>query len=539
MFLSRIMNRSRDEERGSALIAVLGVMAVTAIIAVTVTASTVNSLGVTSSTRASVQARAAAEAGVDRALVDLQAACTTAFDSTTDPHYKYDLWYAMSSTSPAWNHGCPPDDAKLIRILSTGYASSPGVAGVSSGDSRTVEAVYAYIPVYVEVPQIDPAVYAHTMEGVFRNFVLNTASASIAADVMIKNGNVVCSNGATIDGSVILANGYVDLDRCNVNGDVHVSQWVNVGGTGTIITGDIMALGQGVAAGAEAVRLRSGIGEVQGSVYSAGDVRIEDLVRADVSLAGGSASEVRIDASGHVMGNVVSSGSIDNDGIVDGTVTSGFTGLAALPAPRVPDWTDIPYPSSSWDGYTEVMWSGSCSIDNAHAFWDSLATLTASTGNIVVNALGCGAAGLDFQNNIRNLVLSANISFVAWKFNVDKLVVDSNDTSTRYLWFAVPDQVDDDAPSCVGDAGGITLTSEADFQATIAAMVYTPCKITSDRNNWRGQYYGGSMEFLQQAVMTYVPVGVPGVDFDASLPPVMALDDALLGDRVSMRELGR
>jgi hypothetical protein len=382
-------------------------------------------------------------------------------------------------------------------------------------------------------------VYAHTMEGTFKNFVLNTAAASIAADVMIKNGNVICTNGATIDGSVILANGYVDLNRCTIKGDVHASKWVNAEGSGTVIHGDIIALGSGVAVGSDVVRIRSSITEVKGSIYAGGNIRIEDLIKGSVSLAGGASNDIRIDTSGRVMGDVVSSGTIDNRGTVDGTISTGFVGLAALPTPRVPDWTDIPYPTSSWSGYTEVMWSGSCSVGNSHPFWDNLATLTASTGNIVVNALGCGAAGLDFKNNTRSLVLSANVSFVAWKFNVDKLDVDSNNTTTRYLWFAVPDQVNDALPSCVGDAGGIKLTSEADFEPTIAAMVYTPCKITSDRNNWRGQYYGGTMEFLQQAIMTYVPVGVPGVDFDSSLPPVMVLDDALLGDRVSMRELGR
>ncbi len=537
MFLTRMTQR-RSSEQGSALIAVLGVMAVAAIIAVTVTTSTVHALGVTSSNRASVQARAAAEAGIDQALVDLQNTCTVTSQSLTAPRYEYVFSYALNSVSPSWQPGCPPDDAKLVRIVSTGHAEDPGVGGASSGDSRDIEAIYAYIPVYVEVPAIEPAVYAHTMEGTFKNFVLNSSAESIKADVQIKNGNVICLNGATIDGSVVLANGYVDLDRCNVNGDIHVSQTVNIDGSGTVVKGNIIALGQGSAVGSEVVRLRSGIGEVQGSVYAGGNIRVEDLVKGGVTLAGTASHVVRVDSSGRVMGDVVSSGTLNISGTVDGSTTSGLTGLAALPAPRVPDWTDIPYPSSSWGGYTEVMWSGDCNVGNSHAFWDGLATQTASTGNIVVNALSCGAAGINFQNNIRNLVLSANVSFIAWKFHVDKLVVDSNDTTTRYLWFMVPDNVNDDLPTCTGNAGTITLTNEADIDATISAMAYTPCKVISDRNNWRGQLYGGTMEFLQQAQLVYVPVGVPGVDFDASLPPIMALDDALLGDRVSYRELG-
>ena len=52
-------------DRGSALMAVIGIMAVTVVVGMTVTTATLQSLTVTSVTRASVQALAAAEAGVD------------------------------------------------------------------------------------------------------------------------------------------------------------------------------------------------------------------------------------------------------------------------------------------------------------------------------------------------------------------------------------------------------------------------------------------------------------------------------------------
>ena len=533
------------------MLAVLGLALVTSVIGVTVVTATINGLGVTSASRAGVQARAAAEAGVDRALVAIQGSCATSFTSASNPRYRYDLKYSVSTSTPVWVSGCPTNAATLIMITSIGYAANPTVTGASPSDSRTIEAVYANVPVYVQAPVIQPAVYANTMEGSFRNFVLNSSSASIAADVQIKNGNVICSNGATIDGSVLLANGYVELDRCDVNGAIHVSKYVDISGIGTVVKRDIIALGQGVAAGSDVVRLAGGIGEVRGSIYSAGNVRIGDLVQGNVSLPGSAANFVRVDSSGQVQGSVVSSGGVivSGSGRIDGTTSTNFTGLAALPAPRVPDWTDIGYPHpSAWNGYTVIPWpttTSSCSIGNANAFWDSLATRSATVGNIVVDARACGAAGLDFQNNIRNIELSANITFIAWKFNVDKLVATTNSAVTRYLWFMVPDDYTTPAatptcpvtPNAATPVGTITLTNEANIAPTIAAMAYTPCKIVSDRNYWRGQLYGGTMEFLQQAQLTYVPVGVPTVNFEASLPPILILSSSKLGGKVSLREL--
>jgi len=556
MFLNLNRLFPQRDERGSTMLAVLGLALVTSVIGVTVVTATINGLGVTSSTRAGVQARAAAEAGVDRALVAIQSGCATTFESTTVPRYKYDLKYSINTAAPTWVPGCPTSAATLIKITATGYAANTTVTGASSNDSRTVEAVYANVPTYVAAPVIQAAVYANTMEGDFKNFVLNSETASIAADVQIKNGNVICSNGATIDGSVLLANGYVKLDRCDVNGAIHVSKYVDVSGTGTVVKKDIIALGQGSVAGSDVVNLRSGIGEVRGNVYSSGNLQINGLVTGNVSLSGTSTNSVKVGSSGRVQGNVVSSGTVavTGTGAINGTTSTNFTGLAALPIPRVPDWTDIPYPHpTAWAGYTVLVWptTTNCTVDKNDPFWIDLSTKSAAIGNIVVDARGCGAAGLTFPSNSTDLVLSANITFIAWKFTVNKLIAKTpvGASTTRYMWFIVPDNYSDTGadgkptptcPATVNPAtpvGTISLNSEADIAPTIAAMAYTPCKIISDRNNWRGQLYGGTMEFLQQATLTYVPVGVPGVNFEASLEPILVLTGSKLGGRVTFREL--
>lgn len=528
-------------ERGGAMVAVLGLMGVTMVIGVTVTASTINAVGITSSTRAATQARAAAEAGIDRALVDVQTTCVTTFASTTDPVYNYTLEY---KNEPAdWAVGCPPDDADYIKILSTGFASDPGTAGATSGDSVLLEAIYAYVPIYTEVPQFDPAVYAHAIEGTLQNLQLSTASATIQADVHIKNGNVICTNGANVQGSILLGNGYAHLDRCHVTGSIHASKYIYVTGNSSDIGKGLYANGDGVAEADNVITVHN-YGTVIADIVGEGNILIEGQAEGDVTANGTTTSKVTINSSGaKVFGDVVSSGAaeVKNNGSVNGTISQNVTGLAPLSYPRIPEWTDITYPTNSpWDGYHVMNWSGSCDIGSNHTFWASLTSASATHGKILVDAMAaCGASGLTFRNNIDLLLLSGNMTFIAQNFLVDKLYVDSADGPNYNMWFMVPDNVTEELPTPSQYSGNcnVYLTNEADFQPAISAFVYTPCKITSDRDKWRGQFYGGTMEFMQQAIMTFVPVGVPGVDFDASLPPILVVSDGVLGGRVSLREM--
>jgi hypothetical protein len=82
------------------------------------------------------------------------------------------------------------------------------------------------------------------------------------------------------------------------------------------------------------------------------------------------------------------------------------------------------------------------------------------------------------------------------------------------------------------------LNNESDIPITVSVMVYTPCKIFSDRNGFRGQLYGGEVQFTSQAKLTFAPVGIPGVDFSGGVPPTMVLESGHLGNRVGVRELG-
>jgi hypothetical protein len=553
MFMTRVKlfpRQSLSDERGSTLLAVIGVMAVTAIIAVTVTAATVNGLGVTSSSRASVQSRAAAEAGIDVTVVGLETAtglnsCGAKFGLYNSaagavPHYETKV---QIDPGTGWVTGCPTSASTKVKIISTGFAQADGVAGASSGDKSFLEAVYTYIPAQVTIPSIGSAVYAHTISGVLKNFTLDSSINNVAADVQIKNGNAICTNGAAIAGNLILGNGYAALDNCTVTGTVHVSQYVSLNGGASLVKGDVIAAGQAVPAASNVISIANG-STVDGSLLSSGKVSVTSspgsLVKGNITVAGSATSDAKVANNSKVNGYVQSSGTISNLGTIVGAKTQHVTGLVPPPVPLVPNWSEIPFPtpfsSTTWaaQGFQELVWNGPCVISGVDPSWTALSNLTVPT---VVNTLTkCGAAGLSTDSNVKTLTLKTNIAFASNAFNIGKLNVLSSDTTARRIWLFVPDNNSaDGVPTCVAPSGNITMSNETNIAPVVSVMAYTPCKFYSDRDGWRGQIYGGEVEFGQQAKLTFVPVGVPGVDLSGNpyVPPV----PAHLGVRISLRDL--
>lgn len=548
MFLSRI-SRARQDDRGGALMGVIALVGVTGIIAAMVGTVSVGSLQTTNDVAASVEARGAADAGINAAelAVRTPGACPASgvITQTVAPAYSVRIQH---DTGSGWVDGCPPVEATQVRFLATGSAERSTFGSGSTGDERVVEAVYQYIPQYVEVPDLDPAVYAYTIEGVLKTFILDTADITIAADIQIKTGNFVCSNGAQVNGDVVLADGYADLTACTITGSVHATDYVKMTNA-SVVREDVLAVGDGVAGTSDVVHVSAG-SEVRGSIFSGGNVSIlssaASLVKGNVTAHRDTSTKVIVANGSTVEGNVLSSGMIQRNGAILGTESTGVEGLSAPPAPRVPDWTDIPWAVSSqadfeattWyqQGFTNrVVWSGDCTVGSLDPRWVELQTYLTPT---VIDATAC-VGGVRTLNNLSpDLALKTDIAFFADSFTFEKLYMASADTSVpRDLYFIVPDNTADHLPTCTGESGGIHITTEANIQPSVSAFVYTPCKILSERDGWRGQLYGGQVDFNQQAQMTYVPTSPPGIDFSASLPPVFVLDDAFLGDRLSIREV--
>ena len=205
MFLNLKTNVRPFNERGSALMAVLGVMAVTMVIGLTITAATVNGLKVTSTNKALVQSRAAAEAGLAVVVAGLsKGSCLTTVPSTNPTsnsvvEFQDNLGIRVDSC----------DIASQVKITSIGTAQSFGVGGAESGDKSTVEAVYPYS----RTPS-GAAIYLATGAN-FNNGGAITSSATVPA-IQVKTGNLNCDNNTVITGSVVVVAGSISLKSCTV-----------------------------------------------------------------------------------------------------------------------------------------------------------------------------------------------------------------------------------------------------------------------------------------------------------------------------------
>lgn len=205
-------------------------------------------------------------------------------------------------------------------------------------------------------------------------------------------------------------------------------------------------------------------------------------------------------------------------GTVVGTVGWNIESLAGPPRPAVAPWLDLPYASlpfsqTVWaqaaEPYREYVWTGPCTVDRNSLEWTALAALTA-TGPVVVNALGCGATGFNTASDLSDLAIFDHVAFIAHSFNFTKLYIQSAVPSERvYVHFIVPDDVINSQPSCASPSGNIILNSERNTETNVTAFAYSPCKIYSDRDYWKGQMYGGEVEFGQQAKMIFAPASPP------------------------------
>ncbi|TFC04616.1 hypothetical protein [Cryobacterium mannosilyticum] len=197
------------------MMAVIGVMAVTVVIGLTITAATVNGLGVTSSNKALVQSRAAAEAGVSVVVAGMSGAgsCPATFASSANPKYSATVEYLNAAGTPV---SCTV--ASQVKITSTGTSQSLGVSGASSGDTSTVEAIYPYTPALTPGTVSSGAAIYLANGANFNNGGLITSSATVPA-IQVKTGNLDCDNNTVITGSVVVVTGSISLKSCTVTQD--------------------------------------------------------------------------------------------------------------------------------------------------------------------------------------------------------------------------------------------------------------------------------------------------------------------------------
>ncbi|WP_349898772.1 hypothetical protein [Parafrigoribacterium soli] len=565
MNMVSLSRRLRSAERGAAMIAVIGLMLVGMVVTSLILSSIVSGFGSTTSTRAGVQSQAAATAGVDVALAALTTgtSCSPTYTSSTAPTYTASLSYTTASSvtsATAWVAGCPTADAQFVKITSVGAALSKGVAGNSTGNTKSVEAIYNRAVASPPIGVSGPAIYSYSSQYFGGSGTLVSQDGTNDANVMVKTGDVSCSGGAASQGDLVVNNGNVTLSgSCGVLGNlwasgtgkgaIKLSGGVSVGGNAigsslTVNSGTIngstwttgtTSLSSAVVGGGVTVTAGAfssgGSNAIGGDIWSSGasNVTNGDAVKGNataqtLALTGGNigtSTSNRAWARGSVTG--VSWYSI-NAALTAKSVQSGVTaqggvtvvpagpgpGPAAQPtpaAPTVPNWINFAYSQSDWAGFSQYNLGTNCDFDALTAAVNSFAG-----GKGIIDARGCTSPLV--ESTYQRLILNNDLVIISTLgFSLGNGGGFTSDAPHK-LWLITPDTTSESPTSPTCPAGSsVNVTGAFYFSPNLSTIIYSPCKVYIGSGiNFYGQVFAGGASVDGNAHLYYTPVGLPGYD---------------------------
>lgn len=510
MFPLRSYTQARRDDKGVALVGVIGLMAVGVIITAVVSTATISALSYSSLTRSGVQSQAAAEAGIADARAGLiDGTCVTnggVYNATAEggPNYFATVWLPSGTD---WVRGCPTGTSTTVRILSSGYSNPAG------DDAAHLEAVLSDVESSGGVIPSGPALYAYNSDGFTGGGTIVSLNGEIA-EIMIREGDISCTGGADGTANLVINNGDLNVGGgCQIRGNVWVEGDARLSGGGEIggnLVADAVDMTTWVggnlwADGPLSVRNGRGIG---------GNATADSLTISSSTISGNAwiYGNTHFGWSGRVAGNLTTK-SRTNQGNGAGTVGSqtivpggpGPSPFLQPPTPFVPDWVDYDFDAADWPGFTVVSPTGTCS----YTTWvNALATIGERPG--VIDARGCRNAEFTMGGS-DTLTMRDDLVVVAEDFQLSGGSRFAASTSVN-LWLIVPDYIVNSEPDCPRGAG-FAINGGMSLDAPILTMIYTPCRLNlSSSTHIRGQVYGGEVRITGGATVSYAAVGIPGAD---------------------------
>jgi cytoskeletal protein CcmA (bactofilin family) len=588
--LASPFRRLRSEDRGAGMAAVVGLMAVSLLTTSVVATSVVTATEYTTVTRAGVESQAAAEAGIAVARAGLlNGTCVSSSNryasaANTVPEYVATIWIPSGSS---WVRGCPTGTATQVRILSTGYAEREGALGSDGRDESHLEVVLSSISVPSTIEATGPAIYAYSSQGFGGGGTLVTTGGADAS-ILIKQGNVNCTGGASGDADIVVNNGDLTVSGgCVITGNAYASGRItlpggpDIGGNaianaltmngGSEVGGSIwvyqdVTLSGGVKVGgnvtAASMSFSSG-GTIGGNVQTTGAVTFNGgggpLIKGNLTAASfttGNGGTVEKNAwiygatsvnwgaviKGNLTTKTFSKPGGSNSDFVKGTLTvvpggpteSPYATNPARPAwPIVPDWINFDYDPVDWSGFAvaTITSSGSCSYTQVK---NAVAGFAGQNG--IVNALGCvGGVSIGGSDVV---TLNQDVAIFSPKFNLSG-GGGFTASQTRKLWLITPDNTVESPtlPTCTTGESSFSISGGFSFSSNLRVMMYTPCKVAlGSSTTFTGQVFSGQAGVAGGAQLTYTAVGLPGYNLDTGLTTTVATTEA---DRtiVSFRNL--
>ncbi len=461
--MALLRRRTLRSERGIALpmvllVFIVGVALITAFLVAITGASRV-----TVTSRDTVRAQAAAEAGIADVLGKIAdpatTLCSLASAALTDPASKVnysatvDFGTPGSFTVPAsWSTACPTKST-LLRIVST------GTFGAAKQRIERIHKLTATPAASIDFDDIILSEGAWTFGG---NTDLSALDTSRPADVRVTTGDFNCNASGTIKGSVYVKNGNATLTgACSIAGNLEVS--------GNLV--------------------RNGSGTVGGNA----------VVRGTVNLSGGTLPAIK--------GSLTHGGALTVSYGNKSTWVGGAINQTPVTITAPPAWRDLSLSSFVAAGFTKKTWSGSCtaSYSPTHGMVATIATYTTPT---VIDATACSTLTIESNDNIK---LATDVAIVAPKMVLKAFTFGSTTTAKHNLYVVSSATVNTAqmATSCPTSRVDIQVAGVNFTDKKITGLLYAQCRVQMD--NW-GPYWLGSIysrNFSGTPLLTFAPITDP------------------------------
>lgn len=494
------------------LVFVVGVALISAfLVAIT------GSFQVTATTKAHVQAQAAAEAGINTVVAAAMSADPCA---ATGP---------VTGTDPKFTATFSCNAGKdLLTITSTGTAPN--------GQSRKVQAVVALQDTSAPPTEGGPGLfYTYGMATRLNGYVFDDVNSEVGIDVFAgsagvyaSTGDINCGAGSVFPSDIYTAVGGLQLDSgCLVQGNAYIGGTAKVNG-GTI-EGDLLAP-KNVNHTITGVIGTTGTA-TGGNIFTGGTVTVNrGTVHHSVTAAGSGKSTL---GSGEIKGNFVYKGSYDTWGgnIVRGTISQN-AGITAPTLPPIPGWQDVAFvpdntssPSKAWRdaGFklTTVTSSADCKKWSGNGA-DVTALASTLTSNMIYDIRAC-TGGFDTNAGGANKTVSipSDIAIIANKWYLSGTKFSSSNGEKHTVFLITPDSRPATVgPQCDSPAAKSELLNGTTVDPKIAVYIYTPCEMNFNGGQFRGQVYAGKIAFGGGVKVAFAPRNVPGYDFGEGYNPV-------------------
>ncbi|MEP6696021.1 MAG: hypothetical protein ABJA34_03980 [Pseudonocardiales bacterium] len=475
-------------DQGSTLVIAVMVMAIAAGLSLTIVSLAVSQNRSSGVDRQRTIAVDAAEGGIDATYAAIQSSALSlpcswppsgtgdmkAFPDPTRVVATVQYYAVAGGTALSCVGGVLPAGSRPTSALITSTATTPTLAGNATRGVRTMQASVNLVP-------ITGAGFSKAIFGEQSITASNQSqvSGSLGANAnLYTNGDLICSNNQSYQGSVIAPSGSISLDGCSIGGDA----WSRDGVTGSNAT-------------------------IAGKVIS-------------------SAGTISLSGNTSVGGTLLAAGAISWPGC--STANKCFANQAAGAPPAAYEQ----FPVLRGDAATLQAWTDAGYTvynDNTHCptpavFGDWIETHYAPmTGKTLVRT----TCSVQFQNT-RTISFAGDFALFASGsagISTSNQVTFDSTGGNRNIYLVVP--YDAATRPCVSP--GISTDNNFGSTGAITLLVYSPCNVTYSNNSGsnQGQLYSGStIQVNNNFSLTYAQSPVFGVD-PTSVPALSYTVDIL------------